>query len=144
MRVLMLEPAARDQHAGVDQRLDHRLVGVALLALVGEHALAGKSRRLVGKAAVGIDGVGNARVDAARREFRRVRGPDIEVVSTVARRGVHEAGTGVVGDVIAGEKRNRKIITRVETLKWMSTQVSSPRVVGMKWRFIFLYAVTRA
>ena len=59
MRILMLEPAARDQHAGIDQCLDHSLVGVALLALVREHALAGKSRRLVGKAAVGIDGVGN-------------------------------------------------------------------------------------
>ena len=33
MRILMLEPPAREQHAGVDQSLDHRLVGVALLAL---------------------------------------------------------------------------------------------------------------
>ena len=39
MRILMLEPAARDQHAGLDQRLDHGLVGVALVALVGDDAL---------------------------------------------------------------------------------------------------------
>ena len=38
------------QHAGVDQRLDHGLVGVALLALVGEHALAGEARRMIGEA----------------------------------------------------------------------------------------------
>ena len=111
MRVLMLEPAARDQHAGIDQCLDHRLVGVALLTLVGEHALAGKSRRLVGKAAVGIDGVGNGGIDAARGKLRRVRGPDVEVFAAVAWRGVHEAGAGVIGDMIAGENGTRKIIT---------------------------------
>ena len=72
MRILVLEPAARDQHAGLDQRLDHRLVGVALLALVGEDALAGEARRLLGEAAVGVDRVGDARVDAARGKFARV------------------------------------------------------------------------
>ncbi len=111
MRILMLEPAARDQHAGVAQRLDHRLVGVALLALVGEHALAGKARRLLGEAAIGVDGVGNGGVDATRGELRRVRGPDIEVVATVTRCGVHEAGASVVGDVIAGEQWYGKIVT---------------------------------
>ncbi len=50
MRVLVLEAIAREQHAGVSQRLDHGLVGVALLALVGEHALAGEARRLRGEA----------------------------------------------------------------------------------------------
>ncbi len=43
MRVLMLELAARDQRARRDQRVDDGLVGVALLALVGEHALARRS-----------------------------------------------------------------------------------------------------
>ena len=65
----MLEPPARDQHAGFDQRLDHRFVGIALLALVGEDALAGETRRLLGEAAVGIDGIGNGRIDAALAEF---------------------------------------------------------------------------
>ena len=60
----MLEPPARDQRAGVDQRLDHRIVGVAFLTLVGEHALASEAGRLLGEAAVGIDGVGNGRIDA--------------------------------------------------------------------------------
>ncbi len=34
MRILMLEAAAREQHAAFDQRLDDSLVGVAFLALV--------------------------------------------------------------------------------------------------------------
>ncbi len=71
MRILMLQPPARDQHAGIDQRLDHRLVGIALLALVGEHALALEARRFLGEAAVGVDGEGDARLDAARASASR-------------------------------------------------------------------------
>ena len=70
MRILMLESAAGDQHAGVAQRLDHRVVGVAFLAFVVEHALASKTRRLLGKSAVGIDGIRDVGVDAARGELR--------------------------------------------------------------------------
>ena len=40
----------------------------------------------------------------------RVCGPDFEVFAAVARRGVHEAGAGVVGDVVASEKRNVEIV----------------------------------
>ncbi len=49
----------------VDQRLDDGVVGVALLALVGEHPLAREARRLVGEGAVLVDRIGDARVDAA-------------------------------------------------------------------------------
>ena len=45
MRILVLEPPARDERAGLDQRLDDRLVGVALLALVVDDALALEDRR---------------------------------------------------------------------------------------------------
>ena len=65
MRVLMLQPPAREQHAGVDQRLDHGLVGVALFALVVDDALAGEARRVIGEGAVLVDGVGDGGVDAA-------------------------------------------------------------------------------
>ena len=110
MRILMLEPAAREQHAGVDQSLDHRLVGVALLAFVGEHALAGKARRLIGKAAVGVDGVGNCRIDAVRGQLCRIRRPDIEIFAAVSRRRVHKTGAGIVGDVIARKQRHLKFV----------------------------------
>ena len=103
MRILMLEAAARQQHAGVDQRLDHGLVGVALLALVVDDALAGEARGLIGQRAVLVDGIGNRRRDAARFEFTRIRRPDIEVLAAVSGRGVHEAGAGVGGDVLAGK-----------------------------------------
>ena len=66
MRILVLQPAAGHQHAGVDQCLDHRLVGIALVALVGDDALrlaAGIARaeawRLVGEEAVAVDRVGD-------------------------------------------------------------------------------------
>ena len=52
------------------KRLDDRLVGVALFALVVDDALAGEARRVFGEGAVRIDGVGDARFDAARRELR--------------------------------------------------------------------------
>ena len=42
----MLQPPARDDVAGVDQRLDDGLVGVALLALVVDDALALEARRV--------------------------------------------------------------------------------------------------
>ncbi len=113
VRILMLEPAARDDDAGLGQRLDHGLVGVALLALVVDDALAGEARRLLGERAVLVDGVGDRRVDAARFERARVRGPDVEVLAAVARRGVHEAGAGVVGDVIAGEQRNVEVVAAI-------------------------------
>ena len=40
MRILVLEAAARDQRVGVGQRLDDGVVGVALVAVLLEHALA--------------------------------------------------------------------------------------------------------
>ena len=113
MRILVLQAAARDQHAGVDQRLDHRLVGVALLAFVVDDALAGEAGRGLGEGAVLVDGVGDGGIDAARFQRRLVGGPDVEVLAAVARRGVDEAGAGVVGDVVAGEERNIEIVTAV-------------------------------
>ena len=66
MRVLMLQARAREQHAGVDQSLDHRLVGVALLALLGEYALAGKAGRMIGKPPISIDRIGYPCIDMTR------------------------------------------------------------------------------
>ena len=95
MRILVLQAPARDQHAGIDQGFDHRLVGVALLAFFGEHALAGEAGRLLSEAAVGIDGVGNGGVNVARREFTRIRCPNVKIFAPVSRRGVHEAGASI-------------------------------------------------
>ena len=110
VRVLMLQPAARDDVAGGGERLDDGLVGVALLALVVDDALALEAGGMRGERAVLIDGVGNRRIDAARFECARIRGPDFEVLAAVARRGVDEARAGVVGDVIAGEERHIEVV----------------------------------
>ena len=119
MRILMLEPAARQKLAGLDQRLDHGLVGVALFALVVDDAFAGEARRVIGEGAVLVDGVGDGGVDAARFQLARIRHPDVEVLAAVAGRGVHEAGAGVVGDVVAGQQRHREFVAAAEALQRM-------------------------
>ncbi|VCU10961.1 hypothetical protein RHODGE_RHODGE_04165 [Rhodoplanes serenus] len=106
----MLEFSARHQHAGVHQCLDHRLVGVALLALVGDDAAAREARRVLGEAAVGIDRVGDLRRDAALLQPASVRHPDVEVLAAVAGRGVDEAGAGAVVDMLAVEQRHREVV----------------------------------
>ena len=65
VRILMLESAARDQHAGLGERLDHRLVGVALLAFIVDDAFASEARRLLGESAVFVDGVGDCWIYAS-------------------------------------------------------------------------------
>ena len=65
MGILMLETAARDEIARVDQRLDDGFVGIALFALVGDDAFSGKTRRIFGVKAIGIDGVGDFGFNAA-------------------------------------------------------------------------------
>ena len=57
----MLQAAARDHVAGLGQRLDDGVVGVALVALLVEDALALEARRVLGHDAVGIDGEGDRR-----------------------------------------------------------------------------------
>src|SRR5262249_602580 len=101
VRILVLEPAAGDEHARLAQGGDSRVIRITLLSLPGEHALAGKSRRLCRESAVGVDRERDCGVDAARPELRLVRGPDLEVLAAVARRGMHEPGSGIVADVLA-------------------------------------------
>src|SRR5438552_9364644 len=99
MRVLVLQPSARQQLAGFHQRLDHGFVGVALFALVVDDAFSGKTGRMIGEGAVLVDRVWDGGVDAARFQFARVRRPDVKVLAAMAGRGVDETGAGVVGDV---------------------------------------------
>ena len=106
MRILVLQPAARDEHAGIGQRRDHRLVGVALLALVGDDAPALEARRVMREGAVRVDRVGDFRVDAALLQLAAMLHPEVEVLAAVAGRGVHEAGARLLGDVLAGKQRH--------------------------------------
>ena len=65
VRILVLEPPAGENGARLDQRLDHRLVRIALLAFLGYDAQTLEARRLLGEGAVLIDRVGDALIDAA-------------------------------------------------------------------------------
>ena len=130
MRILVLEPATRQQHAGVDQSLDHGLVGVALFALVVDDALSGEAGRMVGEGAVLIDGVGDRRVDAARFQIPGIRHPDLEVLAAVAGGGVHEAGAGVLGDVVAGQERDGKQVCAGKALQRMRAFDRVERIAG--------------
>ena len=65
MRVLVLQAAARDQRVRLRQRIDDGLIGVALVALVVDDALALEARRILGETPVAVDGEGDGGVDAA-------------------------------------------------------------------------------
>ncbi len=110
MRILVLEAAARDEVAAGDQRLDDDLVGVALLALVGDDLRALEARRILGEAAIGVDGVGDAGLDAALAQPAAIGHPDVEVLAAMAGRGVDEAGAGLVGDMVAVEEGDIEVV----------------------------------
>ncbi len=44
-------------------------------------------------------------------ELAEIGFPDIEVVRAMAGCGMHEAGAGIIGDMIAGKQRHGEIIT---------------------------------
>jgi hypothetical protein len=99
MRVGMGEPPAGGERAGLDELLDHRLVGRAFLALGVEDLQAGEEGHVRGEGRVLQHVVGHAVDEAVLHE-------ELEVVGAVAGRAVHEAGAGVVGDEIAFEHRD--------------------------------------
>jgi len=110
MRILVLEPAAREQHAGIGQRVDNGLVGVALLALVGEHPLANKPRSMIGESAVGVDRIGDCYVDIRCLQQFFVLHPNIEVFAAVTGRRMDETCAGFISHVIAFEQWHQKLV----------------------------------
>ena len=103
--------------ARFDQRVNDGFIGVADFALVGDDALAFEAGRLVGERAVLVDGVGNAGVDPALLEEPGARGPELEVLAPVARRGVDEARARVFRHMVAVEQRNDKpVAARMERM----------------------------
>ena len=123
VRIGMLHPAARQQVARLDQLFHHRAVGGAelagLLAFGFEDFQAREQGYMIVIGAVGIDGVGHL--------VMTVGLPDLEVVGAMARRGVDEAGAGVVGDVIAGQQGHGEAIAAVQRRQ---------RVGGLEARWI--------
>ena len=110
MRILVLEPPARDERAGSDERLDHGFVRLALRPLVGDNAQALEPGRLLSESSVLVHGVGNALIDALLGQASAVRHPQLEVFAAVAWSRVHETGSGLVGDVLALEQGDDEAI----------------------------------
>lgn len=102
VRVGVLQPAAGEQAPGLDQLLHHRAIGRAelagLLALGLQDGEAGEQRHVGIVAPVLVHHVGDVAMTVGQ--------PDLIVLLAVARGGVHEAGAGVVGDVVAGQQRH--------------------------------------
>ncbi len=113
MRILVLEPAARDERAGFDQRVDDGPVGVAGFPLVGDDALAFETGRLVSEGAVLVDRVRNAGVDPALLKQARARGPELEILASVAGRGVDEARARVLRHMLAVEQGNDEAVAEI-------------------------------
>src|SRR5262249_14073635 len=124
MRILVLEFSARQQIPSFDQGLDDRLVGVALIAFSVDHAAAFEAGRFFRKESIGVDGVGDARVDASCFERALVGHPNIEVVAAMAWRGMNEAGARVLSDVLTTQERNTDVIFRIPSLQRMGARQS--------------------
>jgi hypothetical protein len=71
-------------------------------------AVRSEAGRVLGVIAGIIDGEGDGGGDAARLEIASRVHPGLEVLAAMAGRGVHEAGTGIVGDMIASDQRHGK------------------------------------
>lgn len=117
MRIAVLQTASGKQVVFRDQRLDDTLVRIALLAVVvhdaGSTAFGGRAETggVLRVEAVVADRERDGRRHAARFQLTLMRGPDVKVFAAMARRCMHEARTGIVGNVIAFEQRNREIVT---------------------------------
>ena len=110
MRILMLQSPARHQITRFDQSLDHRLVGVALLALVIDNPPARKARGLLGIGAVIIDREGNGSVDAALGQLAAIGHPDLEILAAMARSGMDKARARIIGDMVAIQHRHGEVV----------------------------------
>ena len=109
MRILVLQPTAREQHVFRDQRVDDGLVGVALLAVVVDDArsptlaIRSETRRVLGEVAGVVHREGDRRVDAARAQFRRRVHPSVEIFATVTGGRMYKARTCIVRDMVTSQ-----------------------------------------
>ncbi len=118
MRIAVLQTAAGKQVVFRDQRLDDAVIGVTLLAVI-VHDTGGTAfgRRAETGGVFGVETVIADRErdlggDTARFQIARLRHPRVKVLAAMAGGCVHEAGTGIVCDVIAIENRNREGVTQ--------------------------------
>ncbi len=126
MRIGVLDAAASQKVAGLDQLRHDGAVGLAelagLLALGFQHLQAGKQRhgRIIG--AVGIDSIGDSIEAAAGFQPHQI------VVGAMTGGRVYKTGTGVVGDVVAGQHGHVEAVTGIKRSQRMAERQTAQNV----------------
>ena len=124
MGILMLEaPLDGKEIVRRFQRLDDTLVGVALVALVIDHAgraafcIRAKTGHVLGVVARIVDRERDIGIDPARLQLAGVGHPDIKVVSAVSGCGVHETGPRFGSDVFTVEHGHIETVAAAKALQ---------------------------
>ena len=112
MGVLVGETPTGNEIARRNQGLDHSVIGRTLLALLGDDGKALEARCVLGIESVRAHRGGNVNVDALGHQLALMLDPRGIVIGTVAWRGVDEARSGVVGDVVAIKQRHSEGVTK--------------------------------
>ncbi len=106
----MAQAALCQKLAPLDQGLDHRAIGVAVLAFGGQDALAGKMRDLGPQTAVRLDqGEGLGIFGGVAGERCRHQ---LEIVFAMAGRGIDETCAGIGGDMRARKQGHLEFIAQ--------------------------------
>ena len=128
MRILVLEPAAREQRPAAISALMTASLASPFSPLSVMTRLPLEAGRFVGEGAVFVDGVGDARIDAALDQAPAVRHPQFEVLAAVSRRGVDEARARLLRDMVAVEQRNDEAVA--ERLQRMGADHGGERIAA--------------
>ena len=111
MRIGMAQRALCKQRTGGNQFLDDGAIGIAVLALRRQDALADQRRQPRGRGERTIFRDNVERIRIVRGVTCEQRGHQFEVFFAMTGRGVHEASAGIGGDVIARKQRYVEFIT---------------------------------
>ncbi len=104
----MAQRAFCEQCVRIDQRLDNRAIGIAVLARVRQNALARKQRHMIGIGTIFADHVERIGNVTKRRFVGNIQ---TVIIIAMTGRGVHKACARFSGDMIAGQQAHIKIIT---------------------------------
>src|SRR5690349_9596754 len=115
MGIGVLDAAAGDHGIALGKSGDDAVIGVALLAVIVDDAGALEAGSFGCVGAVIAHDIGDGGVDALFGELAARIHPDFKVVKAVARRGMNETGTSIIGDVFAIEQRDFELVAATET-----------------------------
>ncbi len=106
----MLQPLARDEHACILQCTDDRFIGITLLTLVGDDALAFEARGILGEETIGIDSRGICGI-CPYLQIASDCDPDIVIIRTMTRCSVDKTSASIVSHMITIKQRDMETYT---------------------------------